>query len=43
MKKMNYIKKVVKSLEDSDLIKKTLVKYLKMNEKNKKEDFVECY
>ena len=43
MKKMNYIKKVVKSLEDSDLIKKTLVKYLKMNERNKKEDFVECY
>ena len=40
---MNYIKKVVKSLEDSDLIKKTLVKYLKMNERNKKEDFVECY
>ena len=40
---MNAIKKAVKSLEDSNLIKKTLVKHLKMKEKNKKEDFLECY
>ena len=39
---MNDIMKIVKSLEESGLVK-ALVKQLKMKQKNKKEDFLECY
>ena len=39
---MNGIMKIVKSLEESGLVK-ALVKQLKMKQKNKKEDFLECY
>ena len=35
--------KMVKSLEDSGLLIKGLVKQLKIKQKNKKEDFSECY
>ena len=35
--------KMVKSLEDSGLLIKDLVKQLKIKQKNKKEDFSECY
>ena len=35
--------KMVKSLEDSGLLIKGLVKQLKITQKNKKEDFSECY
>ena len=35
--------KMVKSLEDSGLLMKGLVKQLKIKQKNKKEDFSECY
>ena len=35
--------KMVKSLEDSSLLIKGLVKQLKIKQKNKKEDFSECY
>ena len=36
---MNDIIKIVKSLEESGLLKKVLVKKLKMKQKNKKEGF----
>ena len=36
---MEYIMKIVKSLEDSGL----LIKQFKMKQKNKKEDFLVCY
>ena len=35
--------KMVKPLEDSGLLIKGLVKQLKIKQKNKKEDFSECY
>ena len=38
---MNNIMKIVKSLEESGL-SKALAKQLKMKQKNKKEDFLEC-
>ena len=40
---MNDIMKIIKSLEESGLVKKALVKQLKKKQKNKKEDFSECY
>ena len=40
---MNDIMKIVKSLEESFLLIKKLAKQLKMKQKNKKEDFSECY
>ena len=40
---MNNIMKIVKSLEESGLLIKGVVKQLKMKQKNKKEDFSECY
>ena len=40
---MNDIIKIVKSLEESGLLKKALVKQLETKQKNKKEDFWECY
>ena len=36
---MEYIMKILKSLEDSGL----LIKQFKMKQKNKKEDFLVCY
>ena len=35
--------KIGKSLEESSLFQKLLPKQLKMKQKNKKEDFLECY
>ena len=35
--------KIVKSLEDSDLLLKGLLKQFKMKQKNKKEDFLVCF
>ena len=40
---MNDIMKIVKSLEESGLLIKVIVKQLKMKQKNKKEDFSVCY
>ena len=40
---MNDIMKIFKFLEESGLIIKAYVKQLKMKQKNKKEDFSECY
>ena len=40
---MEDIMKIVKSLEGSGLIKKRLVKQLKMNQQNKKVNFLTCY
>ena len=40
---MEDIVKIVKSLEDSALIFKGLVRQFKMKLKNKKEDFLVCY
>ena len=40
---MNDIIKIVKSLEESDLLIKGVNEKLKMKENNKKEDFSECY
>ena len=40
---MEDIIKIVKSLEDSGLLIKGLVKQLKMKKKNKKENFLECF
>ena len=42
-KKMEDTMKIVMSLEDSGLLINVLVKQLKMKQKNKKEDFSECY
>ena len=42
MKKMENMK-TVKSLEDSDLLLKGVVKQLKIELKNNKKDFVVCY
>ena len=38
---MNYIMKIVKLLEESSLLIKLLAKQLKMNQKNRKGDFLE--
>ena len=40
---MKDIIKIVKSLEDSDLLLKGLLKQFKMKQKNKKEDFLVCF
>ena len=40
---MNDIMKIVKSLEESGLSIKGVSEQLKMKQKNKKEDFSECY
>ena len=40
---MEDIIKIVKSLEDSGLLLEDLVKQLKMEQKNKKEDFLVSY
>ena len=40
---MNDIMKTVKSLEISDLLKQKVSKKSKMKQKNKKENFSECY
>ena len=40
---MNNIMKIIKSLEESGLLIKALVKQLKMKQKNKKEDFLVYY
>ena len=40
---MEDIIKIVKSLEDSGLLIKGLVKQLKMKKENKKENFLECF
>ena len=40
---MNDILKIVKSLENSGLLLKELVKQFNMKLKNKKEDFLVCY
>ena len=40
---MNYIMKIVKSLEESGLSIKGVSKVIKDEAKNKKEDFSECY
>ena len=40
---MNNIMKITKSLEESGLLIKALVKQLKMKQKNKKEDFLVYY
>ena len=40
---MEDIIKIVKSLEDSGLLLKGLLKQVKMKLKNKKEDFLVCY
>ena len=40
---MNNVMKIVKSLEESCLLIKALVKQLKMKRKNKKVDFSVCY
>ena len=40
---MNDIMNTVKSLQESGLLIKGLVKQLKIKQKNKKEDFLECY
>ena len=37
------IMKIVKSLEESGLLKNELVKKIKRKQKNKKEDFFQCY
>ena len=39
---MNYIVKIVKILQESDLLIKTVSETIKMKQKNKKEDFLEC-
>ena len=40
---MNDIMKIIKSLEESDLLIKGLAKKLKMKQKRKKKDFLKCY
>ena len=40
---MNDIMKIVKSLEESGLLIKAYAKQLKMKQKNRKEDFLECF
>ena len=40
---MEDIIKIVKSIEDSDLLSKELVKQFKMKLNNKKEGFLVCY
>ena len=40
---MNYIMKIVKSLEESGLLIKRVSETIKMKQNNKKEDFLECY
>ena len=40
---MEDIMKIVKSLEDSGLLLKGVSETIKMKQKNKKEDFLECY
>ena len=40
---MEVIIKIVKSIEDSDLLSKELVKQFKMKLNNKKEGFLVCY
>ena len=40
---MSDIMKIIKSLEESGLLKRALAKQLKMKHKNKKEDFSVCY
>ena len=35
--------KIVKSLEESGLLKKELATHLKMKQKNKQDNFSECY
>ena len=43
--KINDIMKIIKSLEESDLLmnQKALTKQLRMKQKSKKGDFSECY
>ena len=40
---MNDFMKIVKSLEESGLLIKAYAKQLKMKQKNRKEDFLECF
>ena len=40
---MNDVMKIVKSLEESGLLIKAYAKQLKMKQKNRKEDFLECF
>ena len=40
---MNNIMKMIKSLEESGLLMNFVVRQLKMKQKNKKADFLECY
>ena len=40
---MNYVMKIVKSLEESGLLIKRVSETIKMKQNNKKEDFLECY
>ena len=42
-KKINYIMKIVKSLEESDLLIKSVSQTIKNEAKEKKEDFLVCY
>ena len=42
-KEMNDIMKIIKSLQEFGLLIKALEKQLKMKQKNKKEDLLECY
>ena len=40
---MEYLMRIVKSLEESILLIKELLEQLKMKQKKKKEDFFQCY
>ena len=40
---MEDITKIVKSFEDSGLLLKRVMKQIKTDQKNKKEDFLRCY
>ena len=40
---MNDFMKIVKSVEESGLLIKAYAKQLKMKQKNRKEDFLECF